>query len=80
MHGSVLRRTTIYDYVAAKLVNSFVTTFMRPGKSRCQLLLDNLYICANGINNAKYAYNNLQQYDVTWYHRFSKTVHMATES
>jgi len=53
---------------------------MRPGKSRCQLLLDNLYICANGINNAKYAYNNLQQYDVTWYHRFSKTVHMATES
>jgi hypothetical protein len=41
---------------------------------------DNLYICANGINNAKYAYNNLQQYDVTWYHRFSKTVHMATES
>jgi hypothetical protein len=41
---------------------------------------DNFYICANGINNAKYAYNNLQQYDATWYHKFSKTVHMATES
>jgi hypothetical protein len=41
---------------------------------------DNLYICANGINDAKYAYNNLQQYDATWYHKFSKTVHMATES
>jgi len=41
---------------------------------------DNFYICANGINNAKYAYNNLQQYDVTWYHKFSKTWHMATES
>lgn len=41
---------------------------------------DNLYICANGINDGKYAYNNLQQYDVTWYHKFSKTVHMATET
>ena len=41
---------------------------------------DNLYVCANGINDGIYAYNNLQQYDATWYHRFSKTVHMATES
>jgi hypothetical protein len=41
---------------------------------------DNFYICANGINDGKYAYNNLQQYDGTWYHKFSKTVHMATES
>jgi hypothetical protein len=41
---------------------------------------DNLYICANGINNAKYAYNNQQQYDATWYHKFSKTVHMGTET
>jgi hypothetical protein len=32
------------------------------------------------MNDAKYAYNNLQQYDATWYHKFSKTVHMATES
>jgi hypothetical protein len=38
------------------------------------------YLCANGINNGKYAYNNLQQYDATWYHKFSKTVHMATET
>jgi hypothetical protein len=41
---------------------------------------DNIYICANGINDGKYAYNNLQQYDATWYHKFSKTVHMATEA
>ena len=41
---------------------------------------DNIYLCANGINDAKYAYNNLQQYDATWYHKFSKTVHMATET
>jgi hypothetical protein len=41
---------------------------------------DNAYICANGINDGKYAYNNLQQYDATWYHKFSKTVHMATEA
>jgi hypothetical protein len=41
---------------------------------------DNLYVCANGINDGKYAYNNLQQYDATWYHKFSKTVHMASEA
>jgi hypothetical protein len=41
---------------------------------------DNFYLCANGINNGKYAYNNLQQYDATWYHKFSKTWHMATET
>ncbi len=41
---------------------------------------DNFYVCANGINGGKYAYNNLQQFDATWYHKFSKTVHMATET
>jgi hypothetical protein len=41
---------------------------------------DNFYACANGINNGKYAYNNLQQYDGTWYHKFSKTWHMGTEA
>ena len=41
---------------------------------------DNVYLCANGINNGKYAYNNMQQYDGTWYHRFSKTWHTATEA
>jgi len=41
---------------------------------------DNFYLCANGINDGKYAYNNLQQYDGTWYHRFSKKWHTATEA
>lgn len=26
---------------------------------------DNFYACANGINDGKYAYNNLQHYDGT---------------
>lgn len=41
---------------------------------------NNFYLCANGINDGKYAYNNVQQYDGTWYHRFSKTWHTATEA
>jgi hypothetical protein len=41
---------------------------------------DNVYLCANGINNGKYAYNNMQQYDATWYHKFSKNWHTATEA
>jgi len=41
---------------------------------------DNYYVCANGINSGKYAYNNLQEYDGTWYHRLNKTTHIATEA
>ena len=41
---------------------------------------DNFYLCANGINDGVYAFNNTQQYDSTWYHRFSKSVHMASET
>jgi hypothetical protein len=41
---------------------------------------DNFYVCANGINDGKYAYNNLQHYDATWYHRFNAKWHMATEA
>ena len=41
---------------------------------------DNFYLCANGINDGKYAFDNLQPYDATWYHKFSKTFHMATET
>ena len=40
---------------------------------------DNFYLCADGINDGKYSYNNVQMFDGTWYHRFSKTLHMATE-
>jgi len=41
---------------------------------------DNFYLCANGINDGKYAYNNLQHYDGTWYHKFNAKWHMATEA
>lgn len=41
---------------------------------------DNFYACANGINDGKYAYNNLQDYDGTWYHKFNAKWHMATEA
>ncbi len=41
---------------------------------------DNYYLCANGINNGKYAYNNMQQYDATWYHKIGKSWHIATEA
>jgi hypothetical protein len=41
---------------------------------------NNFYGCANGINNGKYAYNNLQDYDFTWYHKFNSKWHSATEA
>ena len=39
-----------------------------------------MYPCANGINNGTYAYNNLQMFDNTWYHKFNASWHMATEA
>jgi hypothetical protein len=41
---------------------------------------DKFHACANGINDGRYAYHNLQDYDVTWYHRFNAKWHMATEA
>jgi hypothetical protein len=41
---------------------------------------NNFYGCANGINSGKYAYNNLQDYDFTWYHKFNSKWNMATET
>jgi hypothetical protein len=41
---------------------------------------DNYYLCANGINDGKYAYNNIQQYDGAWYHKFNAKWHTATEA
>jgi hypothetical protein len=41
---------------------------------------DNYYLCANGINDGVYGYNNIQQYDGTWYHKFSSKWHMASEA
>jgi hypothetical protein len=44
--------------------------------------LDNTYVCANSNNNGHYAYNNVQAYYTTWYHKFSKNSrwHIATEN
>ncbi len=35
---------------------------------------DNFYACANGINDGKYGYNNLQHYDATWYSQIQREV------
>jgi hypothetical protein len=61
------------------------TSDARPSATTCasyttSTVNDNFYLCANGINNGKYAYNNVQQYDATWYHKFSKTWHAASEA
>jgi Putative beta-barrel porin-2, OmpL-like. bbp2 len=41
---------------------------------------DNVYFCANSLNNGRYAYNNLAAYYATWYHKFNSKWHTATES
>jgi hypothetical protein len=40
---------------------------------------DDVYTCANSVNDGRYAYNNLQAYYNTWYHKVSKSWHTATE-
>jgi hypothetical protein len=41
---------------------------------------DNIYLCANGINSGRYAYNNVQHFDLTWYHKLSTSLHLASEA
>lgn len=41
---------------------------------------DALYTCANSFNKGKYAYNNLQSYYETWYHKFNGHWHTDTET
>lgn len=41
---------------------------------------DNIYACANSINDSKYAYNNLAAYYLTWYHKINDKWHTDTES
>lgn len=41
---------------------------------------DNMYPCINSLNSGKYAYNNLQSFYNTWYHKFNSTWHMDTEA
>lgn len=41
---------------------------------------DNIYVCANSINDSEYSYNNLAAYYFTYYHKFNSHWHTATES
>jgi hypothetical protein len=40
---------------------------------------DNIQPCANGINNGRYGYNNLQWYGFTYYHKFNDHWHVDLE-
>lgn len=40
---------------------------------------NNLYFCANSLNSAKYAYNNISAYYLTYYHKINATWHTDTE-
>jgi hypothetical protein len=41
---------------------------------------DNVYPCINSLNSGKYAYNNVQSFYDTWYHKFNSSWHMAAEA
>jgi hypothetical protein len=43
---------------------------------------DNVYGCDNSLNDGHYAYNNLQAFYLTWYHKYGENSkwHTATES
>jgi hypothetical protein len=40
---------------------------------------DDVNLCANGINNGQWGYNNLQWYGVTAYHKWNQYWHISTE-
>lgn len=40
---------------------------------------DNVYACANGTNDAKFGFNNVNLYEFVWYHKITDRLWMATE-
>jgi hypothetical protein len=42
--------------------------------------MDSVYAGANSFNNAKFGYNNLQQFVGTWTHKFNDKIYSATEA
>src|SRR5579872_6332341 len=60
---------------AAKLTGNFCVGYT------WSLGLDNVYVCANSLNDSRYNYNNLAAYYATWYHHFGHSRwHMAWET
>ena len=41
---------------------------------------DEVYACANSLNDGRYSYNNLSAYYATWYHKLNTKWHMAWET
>jgi hypothetical protein len=41
---------------------------------------DNIYLCADAIDNGKWGYNNLQWWGATYYHKFNDQWHISMES
>ena len=41
---------------------------------------DDIYLCANSLNDSKYGYNNLAAYYATWYHKINSKWHTDFES
>jgi hypothetical protein len=41
---------------------------------------DNIYVCADAIDNGDWGFNNLQWYGWTWYHKFNDNWHFAFEN
>lgn len=58
----------------AKLTGDFCASYTWTGGD------NNLYFCANSINSGKYAYNNLDAYYLTWYHKINANWHTDTEA
>ena len=40
---------------------------------------DSVYVCADGINDGTWGYNNLQWYGFTYYHKFNEQWHLSYE-
>jgi hypothetical protein len=77
-------RLTLQAGVSASHDVAIWTADAKPAFTGCASITtesvnDNFYLCAHGINDGTYAFNNLQMYDGTWYHKFSKSWHAGTE-
>jgi Putative beta-barrel porin-2, OmpL-like. bbp2 len=78
--------TTQIEFSGGNDVAPWDTKNIKPTPAFCVQWTSNtgndvIYPCVNGVNDGKYAYNNLQHDVLTWYHKFAGTQwNMATET
>jgi len=71
--------TTAQGYYKGKVDPGVQPSYAACARYQTPSTYDNVYLCAQGINNATWGYNNLNWYGFSYFHKFNDQWHFAAE-